>query len=285
MRIELRKADGGSFGTDAMRLSLIIFICFFFASRALAESEGEYILEQKVAVGFKPEKAALIFEENLGELRIAQASIQEAQGGAEYLFASSLDKTFSGKTLSYSFFILAGKDNFAGTEIAKKEPSLLDRELASIEEYEKELSELEQSLDIQKENLSKLEQNIEIVSDRIAVMTGTKSLVDLEKLVGKREEYRARKELEITRLKTLVVNSENLREPEDVEEVRAELDTQLHMAALATVGVYLERERRKPKSEVVIKKRELSVEDLRRLEAELNALRKKRAVLEEALRE
>lgn len=270
---------------SSMKVSLAIFALLLFASSALSQSGEGYILEQKVAVGFKPEKAALIFEESLGKLKIRRASVQEARDGAEYLFASSLAKTFAGKPLSYSFFILSGKDNFAGTEIAKKEASLVDRDLASMDEYEKELGELEQSLDIQKENLSKLEQNIEIVSDRIAVMTGTKSLVDLEKLVGKKEEYRARKELEVARIKALVSASENSVEPEGVETLRADLDQQLKDVALATASVYLERERRKPKSEVVIKKREIGVADLGRLEAELVALRKKRVVLEDALRE
>lgn len=268
-----------------MKISLAILILLSLSLPCLAQGEEDYILEQRVAVGFKPEKAALILEERLGEIKIKQANIQETSSGAEYLFASSLDKGFSGRQLAYSFFIIAGQDNFAGTEIAKKKASLVDRDLASIDEYEKELTELELSLGIQKENLNKLEQNIEIVNERIAVMTGTKSLVDLERLVEKKEEYREMKEQEIVRLKALVLASENLVEPEGIDKARSELDQALQTAALATVSAYLKRERRRPAAGALARPKQIGLADLHRLEGELAALRKKRAVLEEALRE
>lgn len=259
-------------------MGLRIFITLLFFTLPVFAEESR-ILESKVEVHFEPEKAAVIYEKSLGEFVVQQASIKPIN--ESYLAASQIEE--EKESLRYSFFMQKGESSLAGTEVSQKELVVVTKGDEKLDDYEKELEELESSLELQRENLFKLEQNIEIINERIAKMTGTKSVVELEEAVQKKEVYRERKKAEIKRLKALVDEGAEVIDEDGAGAKLMELQNQLKEASIITASAYLSRSQQSKRAAKKLVPKKVNVFQIRQMEEDLRRLQKKRLVLEGAL--
>ncbi len=230
----------------------VLFVAAALASPAAAEDTKvlsrlprEFgIIEQTIAVPFKPVSAYALVESSAGEVRQYHAVAVPMGGGTTSIEAGQTvlvgavlpvpAKAAPEGLFHFTFFLANTSGEFAATEVRSLTWKALQANALTVDAMEQEITRYEKDLPERREENMQLEARLAQLREKASKIAGVDDLIDLKSELANLKGFDEKKIAELDRLHLLVRAGEQRALPPQADDKRMELGDQLRSAAQVT---------------------------------------------------
>lgn len=243
----------------ALRTALLCAACcLLIGGVAYAAGEGEPesipeasylpkdfgLIEQTIAVPFKPVSVYALVEQKTGDIRQYHGiAVPSGAGGMEVEAGQTVNvaalipvpkQAAPDDVFHFTFFLASVSGDFAATEIRSWTWKALRENSLTIDSLEAQTSAIERDIPAQREQNTKLEAKLTQLREQASKIAGVDDLIDLKTELASLKGFDEKKSSELERLKELVKRGRFDPEPEGMDDLRMDLLGQLRNAARLT---------------------------------------------------